>query len=151
MVLQSSKMAILTLTTCPTAEDLLNLTKTISKALLKEESHQTSCELAEKMNCDQKTFSIIFIQWDLPKNWESGCLMSLAKHNKKIAFKLLLNISPAIKQHTVTNSTFCTELSREMRNGAYIYNMNQRKEWVAFGDMPKPRVKPDLHPRKTMI
>ena len=25
------------------------------KALLKEESHQTSCKLAEKMNCDQKT------------------------------------------------------------------------------------------------
>ena len=30
-------------------------------------------------------------------------------------------------------------------------NMKQRKEWVAFGDMPKPRVKPDLHPRKTII
>ena len=29
--------------------------------------------------------------------------------------------------------------------------MKQRKEWVAPGDMPKPRVKPDFHPRKTMI
>ena len=29
--------------------------------------------------------------------------------------------------------------------------MKQRKEWVASGDTPKPRVKPDLHPRKTMI
>ena len=29
--------------------------------------------------------------------------------------------------------------------------MKQRKEWVAYGDMPKLRVKPDLHPRKTMI
>ena len=29
--------------------------------------------------------------------------------------------------------------------------MKQRKEWVAPGDMPKPRVKPDLHLRKTMI
>ena len=29
--------------------------------------------------------------------------------------------------------------------------MKQRKKWVAPGDMPKPRVKPDLHPRKTMI
>ena len=29
--LQSSKMAILTSTTCPAVEDLLNLTKTISK------------------------------------------------------------------------------------------------------------------------
>ena len=30
-------------------------------------------------------------------------------------------------------------------------NMKPRKEWVAPGDMLKPRAKPDLHPRKTMI
>ena len=30
-------------------------------------------------------------------------------------------------------------------------NMKQRKEWVATADTPKPKVKPDLHPRKTMI
>ena len=29
--------------------------------------------------------------------------------------------------------------------------MKERKEWVAPGDTPKPRVKPDLHPKKTMI
>ena len=29
--------------------------------------------------------------------------------------------------------------------------MKQRMEWVAPGGTPKPRVKPDLHPRKTMI
>ena len=90
------------------------------KPLLKEKSCEISYELAEKINCDQKPFSIIFIQWDLPKNWESGCLMSLVKTTKKIGFKLLLNILPAIKQHTVTNSAFCTELSWEMRNVAYI-------------------------------
>ena len=27
----------------------------------------------------------------------------------------------------------------------------EAKEWVAPGDMPKLRVKPDLHPRKTII
>ena len=30
-------------------------------------------------------------------------------------------------------------------------NMKQRKEWVAPGDTPKPRVKPHLHPKKTII
>ena len=29
--------------------------------------------------------------------------------------------------------------------------MKQRKEWVAPGDMPKLRVKPDFRPKKTMI
>ena len=30
-------------------------------------------------------------------------------------------------------------------------NMKRRKKWVGLGDMPKPKVKPELHPRKTMI
>ena len=51
------------------------------KALLKEESHQISRELAKKI---KKQLSIIFIQWDLPKNWKSGCLMSLVKITKKL-------------------------------------------------------------------
>ena len=86
------------------------------KALLKEESCQTSRELAEKMNCDQKTI----LNHLHSKSQESGCLMRLAKTTKKITFKLVLNISPTIEQHAVTNSTFCTESSWEMRNGAYI-------------------------------
>ena len=32
----------------------------------------------------------------------------------------ILNMLPTIEQHAVTNSAFCTESSREMRNGAYI-------------------------------
>ena len=60
------------------------------------------------------------------KKWESGCLMSLAKTTKKIAFKLLPNVSPAIEQHAVTNSPFCTESSWETRNGA-IYKYEAKK------------------------
>ena len=32
-----------------------------------------------------------------------------------------------------------------------IYKYEAKKEWVACGDKPKPRVKSDLHPRKTRI
>ena len=99
-------MAILTSTTRTAAEDHL-------KPHLKEKSHQTSCELAEKMNCDQKNDSQSSSFNGLLKNWESGCLISLAKTTKKITFKLLLNILPAIKQHAVTNA-FCTESSQEI-------------------------------------
>ena len=81
------------------------------KALLKEESRQTSCESDEKINCDQKTILNHLHSMRFAKNWESGCLMSLVKTTKKITFKLLLNISPAIEQHVVTNSAFCTESS----------------------------------------
>ena len=72
------------------------------KALLKEESCQTSHELAKKMNCDQKTILNHFQQCDVPKNWESECLMSLAKTTKKITFKLLLNILPSSNMQSQT-------------------------------------------------
>ena len=80
------------------------------KALLKEESCQISP--AEKMNSNQKMILNHLHSMGFANNWESGCLMSLAKTTKKIAFKLLLNISPAIEQHAVTNSAFRTESSR---------------------------------------
>ena len=55
MVCKVQKWQSLTLMTRPTAKDLLNLHKDYLKQLLKEESHQTSCELAEKISCHQKT------------------------------------------------------------------------------------------------
>ena len=67
------------------------------KALLKEESHQTSCELAEKMNCDQKTILNHLYSMGFDEKLGVWVLMSLAKTTKKIVFKLLLNISPAIE------------------------------------------------------
>ena len=39
----------------PCSRRLSEFDKDHLKALLKEESRQASCELAEKMNCDQKT------------------------------------------------------------------------------------------------
>ena len=39
----------------PCSERLSEFDEDHLKALLKEESHQTSCELAKKINCDQKT------------------------------------------------------------------------------------------------
>ena len=90
--LQSSKMAILTSTTHPTAEDLLNLTKTISKQFLKEEICQTSLELAKKMNCDQKKILThfhsmgfakklgVWVPHELSKNNKENCLQIASQH-----------------------------------------------------------------------
>ena len=90
------------------------------KAFLKEESCQTSRKLVEKMNCDQKTILNHFHSMGFAKTLGVWVPHELSENNKKIAFKLLLNFSPAIEQHAVTNNAFCTESSREMRNGVYI-------------------------------
>ena len=76
------------------------------KALLKEESHQTSHELAEIMNCDQKTILNHLHSMGFAEKLGVWVPHELSK---KIGFKLLLNISLAIEQHAVTNSAFCTD------------------------------------------
>ena len=81
-MLQSLKMAILTSMTGPRAKDLLNLTKTISKHFLMEESCQTSRELAKKMNCDQKMILNHLYSMGFAEKLGAGCLMSLAKTKK---------------------------------------------------------------------
>ena len=121
------------------------------KALLKEENCQTSLELVKKMNCDQKTILNYFHSMRFAKKLGVWVLMSLAKITKKIAFKLFLNILPTIEQHTVTNSTFCTESSRRWEMvPVYKYEAKKRMGGTPR-NTPKPRVKSDLHPRKTMI
>ena len=90
------------------------------KTLLKEESCHISHELAEKINCDQKTILNHLHSMGFAEKLGVWVLHELSKNKKKIAFELLLNILPTIKQHVVTNSAFCTESSQEMRNGAYI-------------------------------
>ena len=72
------------------------------------------------MNCDRKMILNHLYSMGFAEKLGVWVPYELSKNKKKIAFKWLLNILPAIKQHVVTNSAFCTELSREMRNGAYI-------------------------------
>ena len=90
------------------------------KALLKEESRQTSHELAEKINCDQKMILNHLYSKGFAEKLGVWVPHELSENNKENCLQILLNILLAIEQHAVTNSTFCTELSREMRNGAYI-------------------------------
>ena len=75
----------------------------------------------------------------------------LSKNNKKNHLQI---VSQHLACHRATRSHIQRFLYRIITGDEkwclYI-NMKQRKEWVAPGDMPNQRVKPDLHPRKTMI
>ena len=120
------------------------------KALLKEESHQTSHELAEKINCDQKTILNhlhsmgfaktlgVWVPHELSKNNKENCLQIASQH---LAHN---RATRGHKQH------FLYQIIMGDEKWCLYINMKQRKEWVAPGDMPKPRVKPGLHSRKTM-
>ena len=121
------------------------------KALLKEESRQTSRELAKKMNCDQKTIFNHLYSMGFAKKLGVWVPHELSK-NKKV------NHLQIASQHLIRyrathghKQCFLYQIVMGDEKWCLYINMKQRKEWVAPGNMPKLRVKPDLHPRKTLI
>ncbi|GFX99773.1 histone-lysine N-methyltransferase SETMAR [Trichonephila clavipes] len=119
------------------------------KALLKEDDHQTSHKLAEKRNCDHKLNN--FHSMRFAKNlraWESH---ELNKSNKENRLQIA---SQHLASHRLTHGhkqRFLYRIVTEDEKWCLYKNIYQRKEWVFPTDTPKPRVKHDLHPKKTMI
>ena len=117
-------MAILTSITCPAAEDLLNLTKTI----LKEESCQTSCELAEKMNCDQKTILNHLHSMRFGEKLGVWVPHELSENNKENSLQIA---SQHLACHRATRGHkqhFLYQIVMEDEKWCLYINMKQRKE-----------------------
>ena len=121
------------------------------KALLKEESRQTSRKLAEKMNCNQRTILNHLHSMRFAKKLGVLVHPELSKNNKENRLQIA---SQHLACHRATRShkqCFLYQIVTGDEKWCLYINMKQRKEWVAPGDTPKPRVMPDLHSRKTMI
>ena len=98
------------------------------KALLKEESRQTSRELAEKINCDQKMILNHLHLMGFAEKLGVWMPHELSKNNKENRLQIASQHLPAIEQNVVTNSAFCTKSSWEMRNGAYCIYKHEAKK-----------------------
>ena len=83
--------------------------------------------MAEKINCDQKTILNHLHSMRFAKKLGVWVPHELSKSNKENCVQIASQHLPAIEQHTVTNSAFYTESSREMRNGAYLYKYEAKK------------------------
>ena len=75
----------------------------------------------------------------------------LSENNKENRLQI---VSLHLSRHRATRGhkqRFLYQIVTGDEKWCLYINLKQRKEWVAPGDTPKPRVKPDLHPRKIMI
>ena len=121
------------------------------KALLKEESYQTSCKLAKKMNCNQKTIFNHLHSMGFAEKLGVWVPHKLSENNKENHLQIASQHLACHQARRSHKQCFLYQIIREDEKWCLYINMKQRKKWVAPGDMPKPRIKPDLHPRKTMI
>ena len=105
------------------------------KALLKEESHQTSHGLVEKMNCDQKTTLNHFHSMGFAKKLEVWVPHQFSKNNKENRLQIA---SQHLACHQATRShkqRFLYRILTEDEKWCLYINMKQTKEWVAPGDI----------------
>ena len=121
------------------------------KALLKEDGRQTCRDLAEKMNSNAMTVSRHLESIGFTQKLGAWVPHELTEKNKENRFKIG---AQHLARHRATRGhkqRFLYRIVTGDEKWCLYVNMKQRKEWVASGETPNPRVKQDLHPKKTMI
>ena len=119
--------------------------------LLKEDGRQTCRELGEKMNCDFATISRHLQSMGFTQKLGAWVPHELTQKQKD------KRLSIAAQNHARHQGThghrqrFLYRIVTGDEKWCLYVNMKQRKEWVCPGEKPKPRIKKDLHPMKTMI
>ncbi|XP_014614921.1 PREDICTED: histone-lysine N-methyltransferase SETMAR-like, partial [Polistes canadensis] len=114
------------------------------KSLLKENGRQTSREVGEKMNCDHKTIPNHLHSIGFTKKLETWMPHELNENNKESRLQIS---SQHLARHRATHGhkqRFLYRIVTGDEKWCLYINMKQRKEWVAPGDTPKPRVKPHV-------
>lgn len=121
------------------------------KALLEEDGRQTCREIAGIMHCGIATISRHLKSMGFTQKMGSWVPHKLTAKNKEMRIEIT---SQHLDRHQVTRGhkqRFLYRIVTGDEKWCLYVNLKQRKEWVAPGKTPKPRVKQDLHPRKTMI
>ena len=111
------------------------------KELLKEDGYKTNRELAEKMNCNHETILNHLHSMGFAEKLGAGVPHKFSEINKE-------NPLQTAAQYFARHRATCSYKQRFLylivtgdEKWCLYINMKQSKEWVAPGDMPKPRVK----------
>lgn len=119
--------------------------------LLHENPRQTTRELAVEMECDQST--IVRHLQSMGKVQKLGAWVphALSQNNKDCR---VIACASLLARHRLARQQHQSFLSRIITGDekwCLYVNFKQRKEWLSPDKQATPRVKQDLHPRKTML
>ena len=110
------------------------------KALWKEESRQTSRELAAKMNCDQKTILNHLHSMGFAEKLGVWTPHELSENNKENRLQIASQHLARYQATRGHKQRFLYRIVTGDEKWCLYINMKQKKKWVAPGDTPKPRV-----------
>ncbi len=120
-------------------------------ALIHENPRQTTRELAETMQISHMTISRHLHSMGKVQKLGSWVPHQLDDRNKNqritISASLLARHRQALNEH----QSFLKRIITGDEKWCMYVNMKQRKGWVSPNKQATPRVKPELHPQKTML
>jgi histone-lysine N-methyltransferase SETMAR len=120
-------------------------------ALLQENNRQTTRELAEQMGCDQSTIVRHLQSMGKVQKLGSWVPHELNQNNKNQRVTACASLLARHRQAAAEHRPFLSLIVTGDEKWCLYVNMKQRKEWVDKEQQANPRVKQDLHPRKTML
>ena len=123
------------------------------KQLLNEDGRQTSRELSERIGCSPQTILNRLNSMGYTQKVGTWVPHMLTQKNKEIRSSIACQ---NLARHRATrghNDRFLNRIVTGDEKWCLCLYVNNklRKEWTAQGDTAKPKVKPDAHPKKTMI
>lgn len=119
--------------------------------LLKEDGRQTTRELAERMGSNAITISRHLASMGKVQRLGAWVPHELNERQRE---KRLTVAAQHLARHRGTRGhkeRFLYRIVTGDEKWCLYVNLRQRKEWMSPGELPKPRIKSDLHPKKTMI
>lgn len=120
-------------------------------AILKEDNCQTTREISEQMNCDQKT--VLNHLHILGKVQKLGAWIprDLSQKNKDdrvtVCASLLARYEISVRQHR----PFLSLLITGDEKWCLYTNIKRRRQWLDKKDLPSPCAKQNLHPLKILL
>lgn len=121
------------------------------EGLLRENSRQTTRELAYKIGCSPQTVLHHLNAMGKVQKYGSWVPHKLSQDNKdqrvNICASLLARHRLAREQH----KPFLSLIVTGDEKWCLYVNIKQRKEWVSRNEQAKPRVKSALHPKRSML
>ena len=119
--------------------------------LLHENPRQTTRELAEQMDCDQKT--VVNHLHSMGKVQKLGAWVphTLSENNKNQRSTIAAGLLARHRSTHGHKQRFLYRIVTGDEKWCLYVNMKQRKEWLSPKKQATPRAKKDLHPRKIML
>ena len=118
---------------------------------LHEDSHQTTRELAEKMECSHTAVEKHLHSMGKVQKCGAWVPHALNNNNKNQRATISAGLIARHRSTHENKQQFLYAIVTGDEKWCLYINMKQRKEWLSPKKKPTPRVKQDLHPRKTIL